>query len=205
MNKQRVIVYVDGFNFYNGLKSKKWKKFYWLNIVPFFESFMKPHQELVAVYYFSAIPLGNNGKSDRQDLFFSANKLNNRFRLTLGKYVKKDIPVGNGQFVHTYEEKETDVRVAVQMIADVIDDACDISILVSADSDLVPPIEFIKSHKPNHKIFIYFPPNRFSYNMNTLCQCVKLEKFRQRFEANMLPEEVTLSNGYIAKRPRKWN
>ena len=39
--KQRVIVYIDGFNFYFGLKSNaKWKKYYWLDIVKLFEMFM---------------------------------------------------------------------------------------------------------------------------------------------------------------------
>ena len=48
--KQRVIVYIDGFNFYFGLKSNaKWKKYYWLDIVKLFEMFMRPDQELVAV------------------------------------------------------------------------------------------------------------------------------------------------------------
>ena len=52
---QRVIVYIDGFNFYFGLKhNAKWKKYYWLDIVKLFESFMRPNQELVAVKYFSA-------------------------------------------------------------------------------------------------------------------------------------------------------
>lgn len=46
--KQRVIVYIDGFNFYFGLKhNAKWKKYYWLDIVKLFESFMRPNQELV--------------------------------------------------------------------------------------------------------------------------------------------------------------
>ena len=55
--KQRVIVYIDGFNFYFGLKSNaKWKKYYWLDIVKLFEMFMRPNQELVAVKYFSAKP-----------------------------------------------------------------------------------------------------------------------------------------------------
>lgn len=41
--KQRVIVYIDGFNFYFGLKSNaKWKKYYWLDIVKLFEMFMRP-------------------------------------------------------------------------------------------------------------------------------------------------------------------
>jgi len=38
MEKQKVIVYVDGFNFYYGLKGDpKWKRYYWLDIVKFFE------------------------------------------------------------------------------------------------------------------------------------------------------------------------
>lgn len=205
MNKQKVIVYVDGFNFYNGLKSKRWKKYYWLDIVNFFQGFMRSHQELIAVYYFSAIPLGNNGKSDRQDLFFSANKMNPRFRLVLGKYVRKEVPVGNGSVVHTYEEKETDVRIAVQMISDVVGDKCDVSILVSADSDLIPPIEFIRSYKPNHKVIVYFPPNRSSLDLTNICGIYqRLERFEQKFNDNMLPDDVTLHSGYIAKRPNKW-
>ena len=34
MEKQRVIVYVDGFNFYYGLKKdRRWKRYYWLDVV----------------------------------------------------------------------------------------------------------------------------------------------------------------------------
>ena len=29
---ERVIVYIDGFNLYFGLKSKGWKRYYWLNL-----------------------------------------------------------------------------------------------------------------------------------------------------------------------------
>ena len=57
MEKQKVIVYVDGFNFYYGLKGDpKWKRYYWLDIVKFFELFMRPDQELIKVKYFSARP-----------------------------------------------------------------------------------------------------------------------------------------------------
>jgi hypothetical protein len=44
MDKQKVIVYVDGFNFYYGLKrNPRWKRYYWIDFVRLFESFMKPH------------------------------------------------------------------------------------------------------------------------------------------------------------------
>lgn len=74
--KQRVIVYVDGFNFYYGLKSSaRWKKYYWLDIVKLFESFMRPNQELVAVKYFSA-RTNDLEQSRRQNAFFQANQEN---------------------------------------------------------------------------------------------------------------------------------
>ena len=37
-NKQRVIIYIDGFNFYYGLKTAPWKKYYWLDIVKVMET-----------------------------------------------------------------------------------------------------------------------------------------------------------------------
>ena len=87
--KQRVIVYIDGFNFYFGLKSNaKWKKYYWLDIVKLFEMFMRPDQELVAVKYFSAKP-DDIDQSLRQNAFFQANRENPKFKLILGKYLKK--------------------------------------------------------------------------------------------------------------------
>ena len=110
--KQRVIVYIDGFNFYFGLKSNaKWKKYYWLDIVKLFEMFMRPNQELVAVKYFSAKP-DDIDQSLRQNAFFQANRENPKFKLILGKYLKKSITCFKcGNVIHTHEEKETDVRI----------------------------------------------------------------------------------------------
>lgn len=70
MEKQRVIVYVDGFNFYYGLRSRRqWKRYYWIDIVKLFTQFLKPNQELVCVRYFSARPT-NIDKSRNQNAFF---------------------------------------------------------------------------------------------------------------------------------------
>ena len=201
--KQRVIIYVDGFNFYFGLRSKGWKKYYWLDVVSFFEKFIKPNQELQSVFYCTAVQT-NNGKKDRQDLFFSANKLNPKFRLIFGKFLKKVVAYGGQKYI-TYEEKQTDVNIAVQLIRNVVLDKCDISIIVSADSDLVPPIEFIRELNPNHKIFCYFPPKRYSTDLSQRCDAsLNLERYEQRFKNSMLPETILLKNGYIIEIPEDW-
>jgi uncharacterized LabA/DUF88 family protein len=203
--KQRVIVYVDGFNFYFGLKTKKWKKYYWLDLVKFFESFLKPHQELVSLKYFSAVQKNNN-KADRQDLFFQANKTNAKFYLELGKFLQKSFVCRNCQDkIIQYEEKETDVRIATHMLSDVVQNKCDISILVSADSDLIPPIEAIRELNLQHKIWTYFPPQRYSSDLVSLSdRYVKLERHQLKFESSLLPDEVTLKNGFVVKRPKSW-
>lgn len=106
----------------------------------------------------------------------------------------------------TYEEKESDVRIATRMITDVVTEKCDISILVSADSDLIPPIEAIRELKPSHKIFVYFPPKRSSFDLaNKSDGYIKLERHEQKFMLSQLPNEIYHpKSGYAIKRPLKW-
>lgn len=204
MEKQRVIVYVDGFNFYYGLKDNSWRKFYWLDLVKFFERFVRPDQELVKVKYFSAKP-NDIDKSRRQNAFFQANQENPKFELILGKYLHKTITCHNcGYVINTYEEKETDVRIATQIVADALKKQCDIAIIVSADSDMVPAIEL--AQEAGIKAFVYFPPTHYSSNLSALCnnRPINLARYESRFRQSLLPDSITLSNGYVLSIPPEW-
>ena len=206
MNKQKVIVYVDGFNFYYGLKGDpKWKRYYWLDIVKFFEKFMKPDQELIKVKYFSARP-DNQEKNARQYAFFQANMENSRFQLILGKYLKKKITCFNcGNIINTYEEKESDVRIATQIVSDSYERNCDMAIVVSADSDMIPSVELAK--QAGQKVFIYFPPNHYSSNLAALANGhpIQLSKYESRFRQSLLPDVVHLKEkNYDLSIPEKW-
>ena len=53
MKKDRVIVYVDGFNLYYGLKDSGLRRYYWLDIQKLAKNLLKPNQRLVAVRYFT--------------------------------------------------------------------------------------------------------------------------------------------------------
>jgi uncharacterized LabA/DUF88 family protein len=210
MEKQKVIVYVDGFNFYYGLrdmsrKDNKWKKFYWLDFVSFFGKMISEKQELIQVNYFSS-RVHDLSASKRQDLLFTANKLNSKFKLILGKYLKKDIPCKFcGKTIHSFEEKETDVRIATQIINDVYKNKCDISIIVSADSDIIPAVELVREINPSHKVYVYFPPLRYSISLSNSCDIEKkLLNFKARFNQSMLPENVTLPDGTVISRPAGW-
>ena len=206
MEKQRVIVYIDGFNFFYGLKSEaKWKRFYWLDFVALFEKFMKPNQELIAVKYFSARPT-EPGKNQRQYALFQANKENPKFRLILGKYLRKQITCFNcGNVINTYEEKETDVRIATQIVSDAYEDNCDVAIVVSADSDMIPAVEIAKS--TGHKVFVFFPPNHYSSNLAALgsSRPILMSKYKARFNQSLLPDVVHLkAEKFDLRIPAKW-
>ena len=203
--KQRVIVYVDGFNFYYGLRENNWKKYYWLDMVKFCELFMNTTQELIKVKYFSA-PAYNTSKEKRQSAFFSANKSNNKFELVLGSYILKSINCQHcTKNFDVPEEKKTDVNIATHLISDFIHNECDVSILVSGDSDLTPPIEFIKNHKKNHIITVFFPPNRQGQHLKSIAHNnLYLIKYKQRFKECQFPDKFELPSGYILNRPEKW-
>ena len=205
MVKQRVIVYVDGFNFYYGLKrNPRWKRYYWIDFVRLFESFMKPHQELVAVKYFSAKPISNEDKAERQSLLFKANEENPKFQLVLGKYLQKSLTCKNcGYKITTYEEKESDVRIATQVVRDAFEKSCDVAIVVSADSDMKPAVELAEA--AGVMVVNCFPPFQHSNALLNISHGVmRMERYERLFKQAIMPDEVVQSNGYCIRIPYKW-
>lgn len=172
MPNKKVTFYIDGFNFYFGLRRTKhndldWRHFYWIDMVKLCESFLGPDQELAKVIYFTASPL-NPQKNSRQSAFLNANKLLNgdRFEIVRGRYLEKHLicPFCHGD-ISRPEEKKTDVNISIRMVDDCMTDKTDIVALVSADSDLVPPIELKQRRFPNVAIKVYFPPSNFSNDL----------------------------------------
>ena len=64
---ERVIAYVDGYNLYYGLRQKRWKRLYWLNIQAMVKHLLKPGQMLVDTKYFTTVfPPGRSSKALKQ-------------------------------------------------------------------------------------------------------------------------------------------
>lgn len=201
---KRVVVYVYGLNFYRGLKASHWKKYYWLDLTSFFSKFLKSYQVLQGINYFSCIPWQKE-KEIRQRQFFQANLLDPRFKLYLGTLQKTNRFCRQCHVQSPlYVEKESDVRLSSTMIIDVVENRCDISILVSGDRDFLPTIQTIHDLKPSHKIFVFFPPNRTSFLLKGVCTSfVNLAKREQEFTTSLLPLEIRTETSII-KKPLNW-
>lgn len=212
---KRVTFYIDGFNFYYGLRSKKrvdpeWGDYYWIDMVKFCQGFLGEDQKLEKVVYFTASPL-NPEKSKKQSAFLNANRLLNgeKFEVVRGKYLDKSItcPLCKQSFHHP-EEKRTDVNISVRMMGDCMQGKTDIVVLISADTDLLPPIVFINQNFPNIKVKVYFPPARDSHDIRDYMlshrgRCVKLEQNSIRFDNAIMPDIVE-KEGKVYTKPEEW-
>ena len=212
---KRVTFYIDGFNFYFGLKRTKridpaWRKFYWIDIVKLCESFLGEGQILERVIYFTASPLSPQ-KNSRQSAFLNANKLLNgeKFEIVRGKYLEKHIicPYCKGD-ISRPEEKKTDVNISIRMVEDCVMNATDVVALVSADSDLVPPIELIQRRFTNIGIKVYFPPSNFSNDLKDnlihhRSKPVLMLKNIRRFQSAVMQDTVS-KDGKTYTIPDNW-
>jgi uncharacterized LabA/DUF88 family protein len=211
---KKVIAYFDGFNYYEGLRKKGWRKYYWQDIVKFVELFLRPYQELEEVRYFSAIQK-NIEKAKRQDILFQANKMNPKFSLILGEFRQRikwrNIECNGrkvGRKIKFWEEKKSDVALASYIIRDVVLNKCDTIFLFSADSDLTPALDVIQeitNSVKKIKIVIFFPPENSSIDLfKKANKVIKLENHEIKFQNSQLPDKVTLSDGYVINKPDKW-
>ena len=213
--QQRVNVFVDGFNFFHGLKKMRksdpdWQKFYWLDLVKFFDHFILPGQTLQKVYYFTA-PDHDPLKRVRQDVLLRANRLVNgeRFEIINGIYYDKTVKckLCNGRYT-IQEEKRTDVNIAAYMMRDCALDYLNAMMLVTADSDLVTPIVLITDHYPDISLRLFFPPSNQSRDLTNVMKAKKKEpilliKHKQKFINSVLPDVVS-KDGTTLTIPAKW-
>lgn len=210
----RVIAYFDGFNYYEGLRKKGWRKYYWQDFVKFVEFFLRPYQELIEVRYFSAIQKDVE-KAKRQDKLFQVNKTNPKFSLILGEFRPRlrwrNIECNGrkvGRQIQFWEEKKSDVALASYMIRDVVLNKCDTIFLFSADSDLTPALDIIQeviTPLRSVKIIVFFPPGNFSHDLSKKGnKFFHLENHEYKFKNSQFPDKVTLSDGFIIEKPQKW-
>ena len=196
MAPTRVAVYIDGFNLFYGLRDRGWKRYYWLDLNLLGERLLRPGQVLVAVRYFTARVLpdpADPGKPERQSTYLDA-------LATL-----PDLSIHYGYFVprkDSYEEKMTDVNIAVEMLCDAHADAFDTAILVSADGDLTGAVLAVKE-RYQKRVVVAFPPNRRSNELReaaTNSMPIGAHALRNSQLRDLVPN----ATGYPLRRPPDW-
>lgn len=203
----RVVAYVDGFNLYFGLKAKGWKKHYWLDLNGLATSLLKPGQTLAGVHYFTS-RIRANGRNvadmQRQSDYLDALATLPSLTIHYGHYLQKSRRCHScGAQWMDYEEKMTDVNIAMQLLADAFDNHFDTALVISADSDLTTPVRQVRARFPAKRVIVAQPPGRNSVQLAgaaTAAFTISETKVRQ----SQLPAAVTTASGYVIQRPAHW-
>lgn len=204
---KRVIAYIDGFNLYHGLRAQNDKSLYWLDLPALVRSLLKPDQTLVFTRYFTArIKTAGRSTVDdvrRQSVYLDALAAQPNLSLHFGQFMAKPASCKRCQSEWTtFEEKQSDVNLGVELTIDAFRDRFDVAMVISADSDLTSPIERMKQEHPTKQVVVAFPPKRQSNRLKSLGPhvVVGIDKLRNA----QLPETVLSASGYPLTRPPTW-
>jgi uncharacterized LabA/DUF88 family protein len=162
MTMKRAMFYVDGFNLYHSIKDLKDEKLKWLSLAQIAQLLIpKKDEEVIGIKYFSALAHKRGLDSVKRHESYMNFLKSQGVECILGRF--KGQPRNCRQCGNHWkhpEEKETDVNIAVHMVADGYEDRYDVCYLISADTDLVPPLQMIKANLPTKTIVAVSPPNR---------------------------------------------
>lgn len=203
---QRVMAYIDGFNLYFGLKQARFKRYYWLDVAALAGNLLKPGQRLAATHYFSA-RIRDNGRNaadqKRQSDYLEALALQG-VRCQFGHYLQKNRVCRSCKATWLdYEEKMTDVNVAVQLLTDAFDAAFDVALVISGDSDLTTPIRRLRERFPAKRVIVAFPPGRHSSELKRHANGY-LTIGEDKLRASQLPDQISKPDGFTLHRPAHW-
>lgn len=202
-NAERVIVYIDGFNLYFGLRDKKWKRFLWLDIQQMSARLLKPNQILISTKYFTSRIGSPTDKADRQNIFLEAIATVVGVEIFYGNYQANPRVCSRCKKIdYIRNEKMTDVNIATEMLTDAFLDKFDTAILISADGDLKTPVERI-AKTAGKRVIVVFPPQRKSYTLQSVATSTMFMG-RAVLANSQFPDKVTKADGFVLERPKNW-
>lgn len=201
--KERVVVYVDGFNLYFGMLDAGFDYCKWLNLNLLIKNLLNHNQELVEVKYFTSRVSNNPEKQKRQNVYIEALE-SVGVKIYYGNYQSDTIECKRCNNIWPkFNEKMTDVNIATQILIDAYQNKYDMAMLISGDSDLVPPIKAVHEIFKNKRVFVAFPPKRHNQSVALVARG-SLTIGRKKLVESQFEEKVAKKDGYVLNKPSIW-
>jgi len=210
--KYRAIAYIDGLNLYHGLRSKvfpdewsdqkPWPCYYWLDIPKLCRSLLASNQELIRCKFFTARVSEPPDKVRRQNEYYGVLENMDNFDIIEGHFMPTNVTCNScGTTYVKGNEKASDVNLAVSLLVDAFQDRYDTALVITGDSDLVPPIRAVHSIFPGEKrVLVSYPPGRFSNNLKQAAHG-ELHMQQRIIKKCLLPDKVKTKDGTILCNP----
>jgi uncharacterized LabA/DUF88 family protein len=215
----RISAYIDGYNLYHALRENNWQKYYWLSLYDLMNSFVQVNSMLYQIYYFTADSYNTHSRN-RQRKYLKAltadGKIKNCNLSIIYGHFKSDDVICNfcnqlaqchncEEILSFHHEKQTDINISLQMICDAFEEKYDIAFLLTADSDQVGTIKAIKKFTPEKKVFVIFPPGRYSSELVNAADGKYLQMSHKRLAKCQLPDDVIIEENLVVSRPQEWH
>jgi uncharacterized LabA/DUF88 family protein len=136
-------------------------------------------------------------------LFIRAQEIKN-VNIVYGEFKRKDKYCNLcKRTYHTYEEKQTDVNIAIQLFKLSIEDKYDKAIIISGDNDLIPSIIAVRNTFQNNRIGVLIPIGRQAEALKNTCDFHMKMKEKQ-LQSSRLENEIDLGNDKKLICPMEW-
>ncbi|HVO63479.1 MAG TPA: NYN domain-containing protein [Terriglobales bacterium] len=200
----KVYCFVDGFNLYHALDANPaYHPFKWLSLTTLAKCFVLGKDLLAGVEYFTTLATWNPAKVERHKLFIKINEAEG-VKVIYGEFKRKDRRCPEcGEHIRTFEEKQTDVNIAIRLFELAVQDQYDKAIIISGDTDLIPAVKAVQKTFPAKKVGIVLPISRASEDLKK--QVDFHHKMRiHHLEASRFPDKVVLSESVCIECPNPW-
>jgi hypothetical protein len=205
-----VLAYVDGFNLYHGLHEKFGRRYHWLDLEELVRR-LRPQDTIVGIKYFTAMIRNDPAGEARQSIYLDALAAHTAapLEIVLGHYLERPMRCTRcGATWMSYEEKETDVNIASAVVCDAAMGASEMTLLISADSDLCPAIRTARAVAAQDSrklgVVVAFPPRRRSFTLAGVASTCLVSQHHLRLA--QLPAVVhNPTTGQKYRRPPKWS
>ncbi|MBX3142502.1 MAG: NYN domain-containing protein [Trueperaceae bacterium] len=212
----RVRFLIDGFNVYHSLKdaaahqdaergSRGFRGTRWFNVrrlcLEFLRNECPPESTFEKILYFTAyathIRRGSAARLQKQQLYLDALK-DTGVEVHLGQF-RRAGRLG----LERFEEKETDVAICAHLMAGFALDLCDMTVIVSGDTDLAPALRVARETFPEKRLGILFPYGRQQKELQELVDTSQKVSRRACF-ALQLRDPYRCSDGRLILKPTEW-
>jgi hypothetical protein len=107
---------------------------------------------LEGVEYFTTLATWDPAKVARHRLFIKANETEG-VKVTYGEFKRKQRKCSEcSKLIRTFEEKQTDVNIALRLFELAVQAKYDKAILVSGDTDMIPAVKAVQKTFPAKKV-----------------------------------------------------
>jgi hypothetical protein len=212
----KVSFLVDGFNMYHSLKTLQGASgasVKWLDLQKLCQTYLQAVRnaigervDLAAIHWFSARP--NHLASHSPDTLkrydaYAAALTATGVDVNLSQFKRKDTTCPRCKKTFTrYEEKETDVAIAVRLLECLVSE-CGTAVLISGDTDLIPAIRVANRLMPRCKVGVGFPFMRHNNELESAAN-YSFKIGQKDIQRAQLPAEIRTGAGELIRKPSAW-